>query len=83
MTKGKRKKQNVTVGLDRQTIRKAKIIAARRLTSISSLLAQQIETIVGSEEAYEGAERQAIALLEQGLRLGGAVRPSRVELHGR
>jgi hypothetical protein len=76
-------KQNVTVSLDRQTIQKAKIIAARRFTSISGLLAQQVEAIAGDEEAYERAERQAMALLEQGFHLGGANRASRDELHER
>jgi hypothetical protein len=76
-------RQNVTISLARQTIRKAKIIAARRSTSISGLLSQQIELLVGEEEAYERAQRQALALLEQGFHLGGAVRISRDELHER
>jgi len=76
-------KQNVTVSLDRQTIRKAKIVAARRDTSISGLLAQQIEILVGEEEAYERAERQAVALLDEGFHLGGGAPASRDELHER
>jgi hypothetical protein len=76
-------KQNVTISLDRQTIRKAKIVAARRDTSISGLLAQQIEILVGEEEAYEHAERQALALLDEGLHLGGTAPVSREELHER
>ncbi|MFZ3200695.1 MAG: hypothetical protein ACLQMT_08090 [Candidatus Acidiferrales bacterium] len=76
-------KQNVTVSLDRQTIQRAKIIAARRSTSISGLLAHQIEILVGEEEAYERAERQALNLLDQGFHLGGVVRASRDELHER
>jgi hypothetical protein len=76
-------KQNVTISLDRQTIRKAKIVAARRDTSISGLLAQQIEILVGEEEAYERAERQAVALLEEGFHLGGGAPASREELHER
>lgn len=76
-------KQNVTISLDRQTIQKAKILAARRSTSISGLLARQIEILVGEEEAYERAQRQALALLEQGFHLGGRVRVSRDELHER
>ncbi len=66
-------KQNVTISLDRQTIRKAKIVAARRDTSISGLLARQLEL----------AERQAVALLDEGFHLGGAVPVSREELHER
>jgi hypothetical protein len=76
-------KQNVTVSLDRKTIQKAKICAARRSTSISGLLADQIEQLVGEEEAYERAERQAMALLDQGFHLGGRIRASRDELHER
>jgi Family of unknown function (DUF6364) len=76
-------KQNLTISLDRQTIRKAKIVAARRDTSISGLLAQQIEILVGEDEAYERAERQAVALLDEGFHLGGGAPASRVELHER
>ncbi len=76
-------KQNLTISLDRQTIRKAKIVAAKRSTSISGLLARQIEILVGEEEAYERAERQAASLMEQGFHLGGKIRASRDELHER
>ena len=76
-------KQNLTISLDRQTIRMAKILAARRSTSISGLLARQIEILVGEEEAYEWAERQAMSLLDQGFHLGGVIRASRDELHER
>jgi hypothetical protein len=78
-----RAKQNVTVSLDRETIQKAKIVAARRSTSISGLLARQIELIVGEEEAYERSKRQALALLDQGFDLGGKGPVSRDELHER
>lgn len=76
-------KQNLTVSLTQQTIRKAKILAARRGSSISGLLAQQIEALVGEEEAYERAQRQAESLLDQGFHLGGVIRASRDEWHER
>jgi hypothetical protein len=76
-------KQNLTISLDLKTIRMAKILAARRSTSISGLVANQIEILVGEEEAYERAERQAMSLLEQGFHLGGVIRASRDELHER
>ena len=79
----KNEKQNLTISLDRQTIRKAKIIAARRSTSISGLLAHQIDILIGEEEAYERAQRQATALLEHGFHLGTVVRINRDELHER
>ncbi len=76
-------KQNVTISLSKPILRKAKVLAARRDTSISGLLAQQIEALVGEEEAYERAERQAIQLLDRGFHLGGLAPASRDELHER
>jgi len=76
-------KQNVTVSLNQQTLRKAKILAARRGSSISKLLAEQIEIMVGEEEAYERAERQAMSLLDQGFHLGGVIPVNRDEWHER
>jgi hypothetical protein len=76
-------KQNVTISLTRQTLQKIRVLAARRATSISGLLAEQVEILVGEEEAYERAQRQAMALLDQGFHMGGVIRVSRDELHER
>jgi hypothetical protein len=76
-------KQNVTISLSQQTLQKVRILAARRATSISGLLAEQVELLVGEEEAYERAQRQAMALLDQGFHMGGVIRASRDELHER
>jgi hypothetical protein len=72
---------NVTVTLTRQTLLKARALAARRATTISKLLAEQIESLVGEEEAYQLAERQALALLDKGFSLGGVIRGTRQEWH--
>ena len=64
-------------------MRKARVLAARRATSVSGLLAQQIEILVGEEETYERARRQALTLLDQGFHLGGAIRVNRDEWHER
>ena len=76
-------KQNLTLSLTRQTLRKAKILAARRGSSISGLLAEQIEILVGEEEAYERAQRHATELLDQGFHLGEVIRATRDEWHER
>jgi len=83
MASSSEEKQNVTISLSRQILKKARIIAARRETSISGLLAQQIESLVGEEETYERAERQAVALLDQGFHLGGVILAKREGLHER
>ena len=75
--------QNVTVRLDRRTLRKARVLAAKRQTSISALLARQIEVLVGEEEAYERAHRRALALLDRGFHLGGRIEVPRDQWHER
>jgi hypothetical protein len=76
-------KQNITVRLDRRTLHKAKVLAAKRNTSISGLVAAQIETLVGEVDAYEQAHRRALALLDEGLSLGGRIESTRDEWHER
>jgi hypothetical protein len=76
-------KQNITVRLDRQTLRKAKVLPAKRNTSISGLLADQIEMLVGEDVAYEQARRRVLSLLEQGSHLGGTIESTRDQWHER
>jgi hypothetical protein len=65
MTDEHPRKQNLTISLSPETVRKGRIwAAARHSTSISGLLAAQIETLIGAEEAWERSERSALALLE-------------------
>lgn len=83
MASGRAEKHNITVKLRRETLRKAKLLAARREMSISGLLEHQIEALVGADEAYERARRRALALLEEGFHLGGRVTSTRDEWHER
>jgi predicted transcriptional regulator len=76
-------KQNVTVSLSTHIVQKARILAARRSTSISGMLAEQIESLVNSDDAQERASASAIARMERGLHLGGGRMMSREELHER
>lgn len=77
------KRRNLTISLSREIIRKARVLAARRETSISGLLAGQIEKLVDEDEAYERAARQARALLKKGFHLGGVIPCARDQLHER
>lgn len=76
-------RQNITVQLDKETIHKAKVLAAKRGTSVSGLLAAELERLVGNDESYEVARRSALQFLERGFKLGGTIRASREELHER
>jgi len=82
MGKHERDSQTVTIRLSRDVLSKAKALAARRRISISELLAEQLELLMGSEEDYDRAERQARLLLERGFHMGGAI-AGRDELHDR
>jgi hypothetical protein len=77
------KRQNVTVSLSVQTVQKAKLLAARRSTSISALLADQVESMVAEEETYERARRSAMSRLKSGFHLGGGKSATRDELYER
>ena len=77
------RKQNLTVSLTPQIVQKAKVLAAKRSTSISGLLAAQIEALVDADEAYESAHRAALDLMERGFHMGGVHTISREELHER
>jgi len=75
-------RQNLTVQMDRELIRKARILAARRGTSVSGLVASELKRLIGDDEAYDAARRSALQLLEKGFHLGGK-RVSREQLHER
>jgi hypothetical protein len=76
-------KQNITLTLDKETIRKAKVVAAERSTSVSRLLADEIERVVGEHDRYNEAKRSAIAELRRGYDLGGGPLPRRGEIYDR
>ena len=61
----------MTLKLPAETIRKAKVVAAERGASISSLVAQKIEELIGEDAEYEAAKRRAFEWLAQGWHLGG------------
>jgi len=63
--------QNLTLKLPAETIRKAKIIAAERGSSISALVASKIEQLIGEDAAYQAARRRAFEWLAHGWHLGG------------
>ena len=74
---------NITLKTDDKLLREAKIMAAQEDTSISALLAQQLEQLVLKRKDYSAARRTAMALMKQA-KARGWVRPaSRDELHER
>lgn len=76
-------KRNLTVQLDEETIKKAKIVAAKRSTSVSGLLVAEIERLVADDEAFDRGRAFALTRLARPRRLGGGALPERDSLHER
>jgi hypothetical protein len=76
-------KRNLTVQLDDETISKARVLAAHRSTSVSRLVAAEIERLVHEEDRYEKARTTAVRQLERGFGLGGRQPADRESLHER
>ena len=76
-------KRNITVQLDETTVQKARVAAAKRGSSISRLLAEQIEVLARQDDDYDRAMHDALAELERGYDLGGGPYPVRDEVYDR
>jgi len=76
-------KQNITLSIDKDLLRRVKHVAVERGTSVSRLLIEHLAQIVEQDEEYERARKKAVRLLKRGLKLGGKIRATRDELHER
>jgi hypothetical protein len=76
-------KQNITLALDKRFLKKARVFAARRGTSVSAMLADELRKIVADETQYDQAKAKALAQLNSPFRLGGAKVANREALHDR
>ena len=77
--------QNVTLSIPKDVLRKAKMIAIQRKTSLSGLLTHALEDIVTHEESYQMARKHHLTILQKGFNLGtkGKSPGSREDLHER
>jgi hypothetical protein len=57
--------RNITLSLPEEVLRKAKVVAARRGTSVSALLAGALSALVERESGYAAVRERSLA------RLGG------------
>jgi hypothetical protein len=76
-------KSNITLKLESELIREARVLAAEEGTSISALLAARLEQIVNERKVYDRARKRALARLREGLDLNWTPPCSRDELHER
>ena len=76
-------KQNITLSIDRDLIKKGKVIASKKETSLNRLLSDFLRQIVEEDDYYEQCKRKALKILEKGYHLGGKITYTREELHER
>ena len=76
-------KRNITIQLDELVIKKARVVAARRSTSISRLVSDEIERAAKKDITWQVAKKAALAQLNQPFHLGGGALPTREALHER
>lgn len=62
---------NLTLQLDAEVIRRARIVAAKRGTSVSALAAAQLTDLVEDEERFERARDRAEVILRKAAPRGG------------
>ncbi|HSW58826.1 MAG TPA: hypothetical protein VLH15_10505 [Dehalococcoidales bacterium] len=78
-------RQNVTISVPKDVLKKAKHIAVNRQTSLSRLLAETLEEIVEKDDAYSKARDRQLAAMNEGFDLGvkGIIAWKREDLHAR
>ena len=78
-------RQNVTLSLPKDLLKKAKTLAVKKERSLSNLLRETLEEKVKEETGYQRAKKRQIALMGKGVNLGtkGKITISREELHER
>lgn len=77
--------RNITLSLPEEVLRKAKVVAARRATSVSALLAGALSELVERESGYAAPRERSLAAFgrSRDLGTGGEIGWDRNELHDR
>lgn len=75
--------RNITLTVDEETLREARVLAAERGLSVSAFLRQEVAGIVERQRGYTRARDAAVRRLKRGQSLGGGKLPSRDQLHAR
>ena len=75
--------RNVTITLDEETARLARIEAARRDVSVSRLVGELLKEYLRSERSYDSAMKDFLSRRPTRLRAGRTKYPAREALHDR
>ncbi len=75
--------RNITLSLSDELVRKAKVLAAQRETSVSGLVGSLLSQLVGDVERYDQLWADEEAVMESAPLRVGAISCSRDDLHRR
>ncbi len=74
---------NITLKIDESLLKETRILAAKRGTSVSRLVAEQLEDLVRTDRGYDRAKKRAVERMRSASRLEWQPPVSRDELHVR
>jgi len=77
------KATNITIKVESDLAHEARVLAAKRGTSLSRLVADQLSVLVREDQNYAAARRRALSRLRRGYDLGWDKPLKREELHDR
>ncbi len=77
------KATNITIKVESDLAQEARVLAARRGTSLSRLVAEQLTALVREDQVYAAARRRALSKLRRGYDLDWEKPSEREELHDR
>ena len=77
------KTSNITIKVEAGVAQDARVLAAKRGTSLSRLVAEQLVAMVREEQGYAAARRSALRRLKRGYDLEWEKPANRDELHDR
>lgn len=77
------KDTNITLKIESDLARDARVLAARRGTSLSRLVTEQLRLLVREDQEYAAAKNRALARLGSGFELDWSKPGKRDELHER
>ena len=77
--------RNITIRIDENLAKQARVLAAHRDTSISAMVADILGKLVARESAFQSARRKELQRMKKGFALGtqGVSSWSREDLHER
>ncbi len=78
-----KQKANITLKLDRDLLREARILAAEQDTSISAIVAAKLDEAVNAKKSRDVTKMKSLARMRKGYHLGFKPPASRDELHER